>query len=86
MTEHYPRVRLYASGPEGDRLVQRDVRQKLGIHMLIVDGLDDLLLERPKQGLPTTSRCDLSERCTPRSTAEDSEPFEPHAFTPAPRT
>jgi len=25
MTEHYPRVRLYASGPEGERLVQREV-------------------------------------------------------------
>ncbi len=25
MTEHYPRVRLHASGPEGERLVQREV-------------------------------------------------------------
>src|SRR3954468_10428334 len=50
--------------------------------MALIDGLDDLRLARPEQGLAALGR-DLRQRRPPGAGADHADP---HAFTPAPRT
>src|SRR5206468_4428454 len=53
-----------------------------------IDGGHNVVLERPKQCLPTAGRRDLRQRGPPGAAADhaESEAIGLHAFTPAPRT
>src|SRR4051794_2496078 len=79
-------VEIADASCRADRRVERHIGQKQRILVAVVDGVDDLVLHRPKQGFAAAGRRDLCERRSPSAAAEDSDLVEAHAFTPAPRT
>src|SRR3546814_3070397 len=51
----------------------------------VVDRLHHLRLARPEPHLAAACRRDLRQRRSPGPSADDSDPLDLHAFTPAPR-
>ena len=60
--------------------------RKTGFSWMRLIAVDDLGLERPQQGLAPARRGDLGQRGAPGAAADHRQLFDPHAFTPAPRT
>src|SRR5688572_12176497 len=77
-------VRKLAGRPDG--FVEPMSRQEGLVLVLGVDGLHHLGFARPQQDFASAACADLRQSGAPGTAADDPQPFEAHAFTPAPRT